>query len=69
MLDARRRETGLEVGDSIHISAIKLPDGVEPTITDRDFTVATIAAPAKMAETADGEDEGETEAAADESDE
>ncbi len=34
--------TGLEIGDSIHISAIKLPDGVRPTITDRDFTVATI---------------------------
>ncbi len=37
--------TGLEIGDSIHISAISLPEGVKPTITDRDFTVATIAAP------------------------
>ena len=37
--------TGLEVGDSIHISAIEMPEGVTPTITDRDFTVATIAAP------------------------
>ncbi len=35
----------LEIGDSIHISMIELPDGVVPTITDRDFTVATIAAP------------------------
>ena len=34
--------TGLEIGDSIHISAITLPEGVTPTITDRDFTVATI---------------------------
>ena len=34
--------TGLEIGDSVHISAIKLPDGVRPTITERDFTVATI---------------------------
>ena len=34
--------TGLEIGDSVHISAIKLPDGVKPTITERDFTVATI---------------------------
>jgi large subunit ribosomal protein L25 len=34
--------TGLEIGDSVHISAIKLPEGVRPTITDRDFTVATI---------------------------
>ncbi len=37
--------TGLEIGDSIHISAIALPEGVEPVISDRDFTVATIAAP------------------------
>jgi large subunit ribosomal protein L25 len=34
--------TGLEIGDSIHISAVKLPEGVRPTITGRDFTVATI---------------------------
>lgn len=37
--------SGLEVGDSVHISAIKLPDDVELTIKDRDFTIATIAAP------------------------
>jgi large subunit ribosomal protein L25 len=34
--------TGLEIGDSVHISAIKIPEGVKPTITERDFTVATI---------------------------
>jgi large subunit ribosomal protein L25 len=34
--------TGLEIGDSVHISAVKLPEGVRPTITERDFTVATI---------------------------
>jgi large subunit ribosomal protein L25 len=34
---------GLEIGRSVHISAIKLPDGVKPTIQNRDFTVATIA--------------------------
>jgi large subunit ribosomal protein L25 len=39
---------GLEVGDSLHISAIALPDGVTPTIDDRDFTIATIAAPSVM---------------------
>jgi large subunit ribosomal protein L25 len=33
---------GLEIGRSIHISAIRLPEGVEPTIKNRDFTVATI---------------------------
>jgi large subunit ribosomal protein L25 len=37
--------TGLEFGDGAHISDVELPDGVEPTITDRDFTIATIAAP------------------------
>ena len=41
---------GLVVGDSIKISTVNLPDGVSPTITDRDFTIATIAAPTKMAE-------------------
>ena len=41
---------GSVVGDSIHISSVKLPDGVKPTITDRDFTIATIAAPTIMVE-------------------
>src|SRR5215470_17180933 len=36
---------GLDIGDSVHISAVKLPDGVVPTIHSRDFTVATIASP------------------------
>ena len=40
--------TGLEVGDSMHASSLTLPDGVELTITDRDFTIATIAAPTIM---------------------
>ena len=35
---------GTDIGDSIHISSIKLPEGVKPTIGDRDFTIATIAA-------------------------
>ncbi|MBO6797287.1 50S ribosomal protein L25/general stress protein Ctc [Maricaulis sp.] len=34
--------TGLDIGDSVHISAIKLPDGAKPAIADRDFTVATL---------------------------
>ena len=53
---------GTNVGDSIHISAIALPDGVTPTITDRDFTVATIAAPASESEgSSDDAAEGATE--------
>jgi large subunit ribosomal protein L25 len=34
--------TGLEIGDSVHISAIALPDDVKPIIAERDFTIATI---------------------------
>lgn len=34
---------GAEIGDSIHISQIPLPEGARPVIRDRDFTVATIA--------------------------
>lgn len=34
-----------DIGDSIHISEITLPENCVPTITDRDFTVVTIAAP------------------------
>ena len=36
---------GLEVGASIHISDVKLPNGVEPSIADRDFAIATIVPP------------------------
>ena len=39
---------GLEIGDSIHISQVKLPEGVTPANTDEDFTVATIVAPSAM---------------------
>ena len=39
-----------EIGESIHISAIKLPEGVFPTIKDRDFTIATVAAPTVVKE-------------------
>ena len=66
---------GLEIGDSIHIGQVKLPDGVVPANTDEDFTVATIVAPSAMkaeeeetapagdVPTVEGE-EGEGEAAA-----
>ncbi len=40
--------TGLEVGDGIHASTITLPQGVTFVITDRDFTIATIAAPSAL---------------------
>jgi large subunit ribosomal protein L25 len=59
--------TGIEIGDSIHISSIALPEGVTPTITDRDFTVATIAGRAaeeEAAVTAEGAEAGAEGAAA-----
>jgi large subunit ribosomal protein L25 len=42
--------TGREIGDSIHISHIPLSEGVHPQIRDRDFTIATVAAPTVQAE-------------------
>ncbi|MGV6820174.1 MAG: 50S ribosomal protein L25/general stress protein Ctc [Parvularcula sp.] len=54
-----------DVGDTIHISAVNMPEGVEPSITDRDFTVATIAAPSGLRSSENEEEEGE-EVAADE---
>jgi large subunit ribosomal protein L25 len=38
---------GLDIGDSVHISAVKLPQGVQPTIA-RNFTVAAVAAPSVL---------------------
>jgi large subunit ribosomal protein L25 len=68
---------GLDIGDSIHISHVTLPEGTRSAITDRDFTIATVVAPsgvkseaaeAAAAEEAAagevplvGEDEGEAE--------
>ena len=53
-----------EIGDTLHISATTLPKGAQPTITDRDFTVATLAAPGGGAQDDEAEEaaEGEEEA-------
>ena len=37
--------TGLDIGASVKISSVKLPENAKPTITDRDFVVATVAPP------------------------
>ncbi|MEN0040399.1 MAG: 50S ribosomal protein L25/general stress protein Ctc [Pseudomonadota bacterium] len=52
--------TPFEIGDSINISAVSLPEGVTPTITDRDFTIATIATPAGLASQSDEDGDEET---------
>ena len=48
----------LGIGDSIHASNLDLPDGVRLTITDRDFTIATIAAPTVIEEETEKAEEG-----------
>jgi len=54
---------GLEIGDSIHISDVTLPEGVVPANKDEDFTVATIVAPSAMkAEEEEAAAEGEVPA-------
>ncbi len=55
--------TGLEVGDSIHISTVVLPAGSVSAITDRDFTIATIVAPSAL-KSQDGGAEADDEEAA-----
>ena len=41
---------GFDIGESIHASVVTLPEGVQFTITDRDFTIATVAAPTVVAD-------------------
>jgi large subunit ribosomal protein L25 len=54
--------TGLDIGDGVHISAITMPEGIEPTISDRDFTICTIAAPAGLLSEEEEEEGEEVEA-------
>jgi len=58
---------GRDIGDSVHISEITLPEKVTPTITDRDFTILTIvgAAAAEPEDESEGEAEAEGEGEAD----
>ena len=63
---------GLEIGASIKISFIKLPENVTPTIQGRDFVIATVAAPTVVKEpekpaeaTEEASAEGETKAEGD----
>lgn len=43
---------GLDIGDSIHIDAVSLPEGARPAISDRDFTIASIASSSAVKEEA-----------------
>jgi large subunit ribosomal protein L25 len=57
--------TGKDVGESIHISEVKLPEGVSSAITDRDFTIATLVAPSALKKS-EGDTTNEDAPAADE---
>jgi len=48
---------GTDIGDSVHMSSIELPDGVRPAIADRDFTIASVVGTrtSTMANLAEGE--------------
>ena len=55
--------SAFDVGASVHISHVPLPEGVRPAIQDRDFTIATLSAPrgmkvATQEESESGEGEG-----------
>ena len=60
----------IKIGDSIHISSVALPEGVTPTITERDFTIATLQSPGGGVKNLDDEDgDGEEIGAEGEADE
>lgn len=50
----------VELGESVHISSVTLPDGAVPVINDRDFTIATIAVPSSV-KSSQGDEDGEGE--------
>lgn len=55
---------GLEVGDTLHISAVTLPKGVTSAIDDRDYTIATVVAPSALKSAADAAEDAAADAAA-----
>ena len=59
-------KTAGEIGDSMKISEIQLPEGVAPAISDRDFVIATLVPPTVEIEPEKTEEEGEGEGETDE---
>jgi large subunit ribosomal protein L25 len=55
--------TGLDIGDQVRMSAITLPEGVEPTVTERDFVVATVTTSSSMAAADEAADTAAADAA------
>lgn len=58
---------GLDIGDSVHISGVRLPEGVTSVITDRDFTIVSLVAPSALQSADAAADEALAAAAAAES--
>lgn len=58
---------GLDIGDSVHISGVTLPEGTTAVIDDRDFTIATVVAPSSLQSEDAAADEALAAAAAAES--
>ncbi|PRY93781.1 LSU ribosomal protein L25P [Hasllibacter halocynthiae] len=56
---------GMEVGDTLTISSVTLPQGARPVI-DRDFVIANIQPPSGLASQAEDDEEGDEDVAADE---
>ena len=59
----------VDIGDSVHISQVELPDDVTPTITDRDFTICALVGRGPSGGEDEDEEEGEVEATEDETEE
>ena len=55
--------TGLDIGDQVRMSAIALPNGVEPTVTERDFVIATVTTSSSMAAADEAADTAAADAA------
>jgi large subunit ribosomal protein L25 len=55
--------SGADIGDSLHFSDVQVPDGVLPTITDRDFTVVSVTPPTVATAADEGEEEAPEEEA------
>jgi large subunit ribosomal protein L25 len=53
---------GYDIGDSIHISAVTLPEGSLSAIDDRDYTIATLVAPSALRQAESAEDEAPADA-------
>lgn len=51
---------GLNIGDTVHLGDLNLPEGVEPTHPDRDFTIATVVAPSALKRSGALDDSEET---------